>query len=337
MLARLREAVATPSERARPAARKHGACAWYEDRKVARVRTLTASIVLVLAGCASDDAWIAPDAGDPPDAQADASKPKPDAQATVDAPSVPDVDQIPWKTGGAVGYGVASKDTENPLGSSMVIAYAGYDVDLASAEAWATALYRATLEKRGVRYIWAVQGPADPGYTQKEIGNSNIAAAMIPLASAGTHFILAVGHSSGSFVAHELFDQLASGADPTGVTNKKIVYFDLDGGGGFTTAGIERLKKAYFVGSHDGATLSPNHADMASLGGAYASLGGFWDNDASHSGCDAGAEWCVHVTLINTRPHDPTTADPVKDYSDFQSRPVCVSYVDAKANEAGLM
>ena len=78
----------------------------------------------------------------------------------------------------------------------MVIAYAGYDVNLASAEAWATALYRATLRERGVRYIWAVQGPADPGYTQKEIGNSKIAAAMLPLVNADTHFILAIGHSS---------------------------------------------------------------------------------------------------------------------------------------------
>jgi hypothetical protein len=44
----------------------------------------------------------------------------------------------------------------------------------------------------------------------------------------------------------------------------------------------------------------------------------------------------VHVTLINTKPHDPMTADSVKDYADFENRPVCVSYVDAKATEAGL-
>ena len=81
------------------------------------------------------------------------------------------------------------------------------------------------------------------------------------------------------------------------------------------------------MGSHDGSTLSPNHADMQSLGSMWSSLGGFVDNDASQSGCSAGAEWCVHVTLINTKPHDPSTADPLKDYSDFQSRPVCTSYL----------
>jgi hypothetical protein len=257
----------------------------------------------------------------------------PDADASTQPP---DVDLIPWQTGASVGYGVASKDTQNPLGNSMLVAYAGYAVDLASAEAWATALYRATLRARGVRHIWAVQGPADPSYSQQEIGNSKIASALIPLVNAETRFVLAAGHSSGSFVAHELLEQLAAGADPANVTNGKVVYFDLDGGGGITQAAIDRLRNAYFVGSHDGTTTSPNHADMMSLGSMFAAKGGFYDNDASTSGCDAGAEWCVHVTLINTKPHDPTTADPIADYSDFVSRPVCTSYIEAKASEAGL-
>jgi hypothetical protein len=283
---------------------------------------------------ACGDAPIAPDgedAGDaatardsePPPIAKDASSPK-DAAPDV---SAPDPNSIPWKTGANVGYGVASKDAQNPLGNSMMIAYAGYDVSLASAEAWATALYEAALAKRGVRHIWAVQGPADPSYSQKEIGNSKIAATMIPMVDQDTHFVFVVGHSSGSFVAHELLDQLASGADPNGVTKNLVVYFDLDGGGGFTQGAIDRVKKAFFVGSHDGATLSPNHADMSYLGGLYASKGGFYDNDASKSGCNAGAEWCVHVTLINTKPHDPSNADPLKDYSDFSGRPVCTSYV----------
>ncbi len=182
-----------------------------------------------------------------------------------------------------------------------------------------------------------MQGPADPSYSQLEIGNSKIAAALVPLVDPNTHFVLVAGHSSGSFVAHELLDQLATGADPKGATNDAIVYFDLDGGGGLSQAAVDRLRKAYFVGSRDGNTDSPNHADMEALGSEYASKGGFWENDASQSGCDPGAEWCVHVTLINTKPHDPTNADPAADYSDFVGRPVCTSYVAAKAKEAGLM
>jgi hypothetical protein len=271
------------------------------------------------------------------DAAAD-SAPREDTGVSIDAKSdsitIPDIDSIPWTNG--PGFGTASKDTQNPLGNSMLIAYAGFGVSLAGAEGWATALWKATLRDRGVRRIWAVQGPSDPSYSQKEIGNSKIAAALAVEVDGATKFVLALGHSSGSFVAHELFDQLAGGADPQNATQGKVVYFDLDGGGGFTQAAIDRLRKAYFVGAHDGSTLSPNHAEMASLGSTYAPMGGFFDVDGSASGCNPGAEWCVHMTLVTTRPHDPTNSDPVKDYTDFAMRPVQTSFIDAKATEAGL-
>src|SRR5512142_3055412 len=112
------------------------------------MRSCSRLLAILLVGCGSAE-----------------SKAKPDAATIVDAvadsPAIPapDVDQIPWST---VGTGVASKDTQNPLGSSMLVAYAGYGVSLASAEAWATELYRATMRERGVRHIWAVRGPADP-------------------------------------------------------------------------------------------------------------------------------------------------------------------------------
>ena len=272
------------------------------------------------------------------DVATDAPAP-PDAPPDVPAPPEKDIDTIPWQTGGSVGFGVASKDTGNPRGESAFIAYAGYNVSLGSAEAWATALYRATLKDRGVRWVWAVQGPADPSYSGAEIGNSKIIAALLPHVSTATKFILAVGHSSGSFVAHELLGQLAGGHDPGGVTDKRVVYFDLDGGTtGLSTTIVDRLRRAYFVGSLDGptGTFSPNHGDMEGAGATYAAAGGYWQNDAAGSGCNAGAKWCVHVTLITTRPHDPTNADPLRDYSDFAGRPVCTSYLDAKGAEAGL-
>ncbi len=99
---------------------------------VSRISALVLATVLVACGgddvlttsdaAPSDDAESAADAADA--ATEAAPKPKPDADAPV-----PDVDSIPWKTGAAVGNGVASKDTENPLGNSMLVAYAGYAVD----------------------------------------------------------------------------------------------------------------------------------------------------------------------------------------------------------------
>jgi hypothetical protein len=238
-----------------------------------------------------------------------------------------------------VGFGVASKDTQNPLGDAIFIAYAGYEITLDHAEAWATALYKADLAARGVRYIYAVQGPSDPTYTQKEIGNSKIAASILSEIKPTSKFVLVVGHSSGTFVAHELLGQLQGGADPQGLTANRVVYFNMDGGSdGLDQAIVSRLKKAYFVGSYDATagTYSPNHATMQSLGATYASAGGFIENKANASGCDAGATWCVHVTLVITKPHDPTTGTPATDYSDFAGRPVAHAVIDAKAAAAGL-
>ena len=245
-------------------------------------------------------------------------------------PDPTDIDAIQWSTGDDVGYGVAFKDTKNPLGDGMFVGYGGYGAKLVATELWVTALYRATLHDRGVRYVWAVQGPSEPDYAQDEIGNSKIAAAMIPLVSSRTEFIVLAAHSSGAFVAEELLEQLAGGADPDDVTKDLVVYFALDGGGSASDAAIARTRNTFYVSSHDGDTQSANYDAMTSLAAENASKGGFFDNDATGSGCDPDADWCVHDTLVNTKPHDPTTLDVADDYADFAGRPVCTSYLDAK-------
>jgi hypothetical protein len=148
--------------------------------------------------------------------------------------------------------------------------------------------------------------------------------------------VLIAAHSSGAFVGQELLEQLEGGGDPGGVTEGLVVYFALDGGGGVSQAAIDRTRNAYFVSSHDGATDSANYGAMVSLGAQFAANGGFYDVDATGSGCDPGAVWCVHMTMINTKPHDPATDDVLSDYADFAGRPVCTSYIEAKASEAGL-
>jgi hypothetical protein len=246
---------------------------------------------------------------------------------------------IPWQTGPQVGHGVAFKDTQNPAGESLFIGYAGYGVKLASAEAWVEALHEASLAARGVRYLWAVQGPNDRLYSNLEIENSKILTTLLPLVGRRTRFVLVAGHSSGSFVAHELLGRLAGGMDPQGVTAGRVVYFNLDGGAdGLTTGSVGRLRRAYFVAARDAktGTDSPRMASMRFLGATFASAGGYWQSDADGSGCQEGAQWCVHDALITTRPHASTTASPQLDYSDFTGRQACHSWIDAKADEAGL-
>jgi hypothetical protein len=54
--------------------------------------------------------------------------------------------------------------------------------------------------------------------------------------------------------------------------------------------------------------------------------------DASHSGCEASADLCLHVSLINTKPHDPSTGTP-GDYGDSTGRPVNQWYLDATSGD----
>jgi hypothetical protein len=295
-----------------------------------------AMTLLLLAGCAGDVDSGGATADVPANLQAPGSSS--DAGQATDGAAAPSFGSIPWQTGAAVGNGVATKDTGNPLGSNIFIGYAGYGVTLAAAEAWVGALYQASLRDRGVRRVYAVQGPADPGYDALEIGNSKIAAALASEVGPATRFVLVVAHSSGGFVASELLGQLATGADPTGVIGGNLVYIDLDGGQKYvTSAGIARLRNAYYVGARDvdTGTLSPNHSVMESLGSTYASKGGFLEYDGS-TGCDAGGTWCVHDSLINTRPHDPDHLDVNPDYSDFAGRPVNHFWIDSTATAAGL-
>jgi hypothetical protein len=261
-----------------------------------------------------------------------------DARSTASDPA-PDPASLPWQTGPQVGYGVAFKDTKNPAGENLFIGYAGCRVSLLLAEAWVEALHEASLAARGVRYLWAVQGPNDRVYANRELGNARVVATLLPLVGEGTHFVLVAGHSSGSFVAHELLARLAGGMDPSGVTAGRVVYFDLDGGAdGLTTASVGRLRHAYFVAAHDPTTRtdSPRLAVMRSLGARYASAGGYVQDDVADSMCHEGAQWCVHDTLITTRPHAPTRASAQLDYSEFAGRQASHAWIDAKASEAGL-
>jgi hypothetical protein len=259
--------------------------------------------------------------------------------ANVGPHSEPDIDALPWQTGEGVGFGVASKDSENPMGSNVFIGYAGHAITLVDAQAWVTALYRAKLRDLGVRYLFAVQGPMTPTYAGAEIGNSKIAARLMDgLASLDTDVIVA-GHSSGSFVAHELLAQLTNAGEAGHMAAGRVVYFNLDGGGlGLHGEIVEGLHRAYFVGARDlgTGTASPNRAEMVGLGDVYAASGGYVDVDASAAGCAAGAPWCLHMTLITTLPHNPLNADGHADYSDFVGRPVAQAFLDAKAAEAGL-
>jgi len=136
-----------------------------------------------------------------------------------------------------------------------------------------------------------------------------------------------IGHSSGTFVAHQLIYLLANGYDEENLIRGKMDYFCLDGGNLNLTKvdALATLRNLVFVYANDTITntLSPNHRTMIHLASHYAATGisQLFEVNSDGSGCDAGAVWCVHTSLINLVPWDPTNAAAFLDYAYFAPPP----------------
>jgi hypothetical protein len=227
-----------------------------------------------------------------------------------------------------IGLGVSYQQVNT--GHGILIAYGGYSARLSYSAAWATELVDAKLGALDVGHIYAVQGPADPGYSSREIANTKLRAHLATIDD-GDAPIYVVGHSSGSYVAHELLSQLHN-AGKTDLL-ARIGYADLDGGGaGLTDAIVDELHAITFVYAHDPASgYSENHTTAIALGDDYAPHATTFKVEVTGSGCTSGAGWCMHDVLITHRPHDHNTYDLARDYTDFVDRPATIEYLDSLA------
>jgi hypothetical protein len=227
----------------------------------------------------------------------------------------------------SVGYGVAYQRVNT--GNAILIAYGGYSAKLSFSAAWAEELVNSKLGATGVGQIYAVQGPEDPGYDAKEIGNSKLRAHLLTIDD-GTSPIYIVAHSSGSYVAHEILGQLTRHTN-TSILNR-IGYADLDGGGSGLTDGIvDSLRAMTFVYADD-PTLSSGYSENAStaqaLGDDYSPKATSFEVSVPHTGCANGYGWCLHDVLITHKPHNPYHYDLADDYTDFTNRPPTIEYLD---------
>jgi hypothetical protein len=232
----------------------------------------------------------------------------------------------PGSAWASIGLGVAYQRVNT--GNAILIAYGGYSAKLSYSAGWATELVNAQLGAAGVGQIYAVQGPADPGYDGREIQNTHLRAHLATIDD-GVSPIYVVGHSSGSYVAHEFLDQL----DAAGTTSvlSRIHYADLDGGGsGLTDQIIAELHAVAFVYAHDpslSSGYSENHSTAIALGEDYAPKATTFEVTVPSTGCDNGAGWCMHDVLITHRPHNDETYDLADDYTDFAGRPPTIEYL----------
>jgi hypothetical protein len=225
-----------------------------------------------------------------------------------------------------VGFGVEYQRVNT--GNAILIAYGGYTAHLSYSAAWASELVDVELGAADVGQIYAVQGPADPGYDGREIGNSKLRAHLATIDD-GHSPIYVIAHSSGSYVAIELLSQLHA-AGNTNVLGR-IMYACLEGGGsGLTTEIVDELRQITFVYAHD-PTLSSGYSENTSaeqaLGSQYAPHATTFEVVVPSTGCDNDAGWCLHDVVITHRPHDPSSYDLADDYTDFAGRPLTTEYL----------
>jgi len=227
-------------------------------------------------------------------------------------------ESVPWLS---VGHGVTYSPTSLAEGD-VAILYGGYHAQAAWVRAWLTALTPA-LEDRGVAHLYAVQGPATAAYSGLEIGNSKLRAHLTKL-SPGPQVIHVFAHSSGVFVAHELFNQLArqSGGD-SWLGAVRYSLLDAGGCGGAAdtclSAGlIEKLQAIRFVRAYDPVKKlhSHNAGAIESLAATY-KAGTEVVLQRPASGCVSS--WCLHDGFSIMHPWNPNMYDLQRDYGKFDA------------------
>jgi hypothetical protein len=286
-------------------------------------RVACGSLLIGLAACSSDTSQ----SSDDPTAEEIAAS----LNGTVGPEKDDALAAIPWAN---IGAGVSYK--KMGAGDDVVIVYGGYTAQDVFSQRWADELVRQKLGDDGIGHIYAVKGPNQSGYANKEIGNSKLVA-HLALASraANASRIIVIAHSSGTYVSAELLEQLEA-SNPSALG--KVELFNLDGGG-LDADLVKKMSHTYFVYACDPKInrCSHNASGMQSLASEFASEGGGIKVNASGSGCSASAAgglWCMHDTLINTRPHNPMMYDLLDDYTDFSTsgREVVTSYLDVLDN-----
>jgi hypothetical protein len=280
------------------------------------LRTLVALSALTLAACSADSGDSIEDGLD--QSGSDLSKLGPETDD--------DLARTPWET---IGAGVSYKQFGD--GGDVLIVYGGYTAQDVFVQRWTDEIVRQKLGAQGVSQIYAVRGPNQAGYANKEIGNSKLAAHLAAGGRAsGATNIFVVSHSSGTYVADEFFDDAQAGRAGDG-TLGKVTLYNLDGGG-VSGSILGEMAHAYFVYACDSniGRCSHNSEFMKEEGATYKKFGGAIKVDATGSGCSASASgglWCMHDTLITNKPHNPVMYDLGDDYTDFKgSRSVVVSY-----------
>ncbi|QQR75881.1 MAG: hypothetical protein IPJ17_10035 [Holophagales bacterium] len=215
-------------------------------------------------------------------------------------------------------------------GAPLLLAFAGWTVEPAWAWNWAIQLTPLpTLHadpEATTAGVCVLRGPADASYRTKDLATAELAEWLLARTRGGAAGpIVAIAHSSGSFVAHHLFRQLRSRPGGRELL-AHIRYFNLDGAIGTgdleldadLVAALGEVHAVYAVDPRTGSE-SANADDMRALHARAPAKVRLHALDAADSGCAPGAKWCLHDVLVTRRPHDPTRFDLARDYGNLDS------------------
>jgi hypothetical protein len=251
------------------------------------------------------------------------------------APAAPAPDSVSWLP---IGPGVNYAVGDSALGEDVFIGIGGWTVTQPLADSWVAALFAARLRTLGVGHIYSVKGPKDLGYQSREIATLALANHLLQIIQShpANNRIIVAAHSSGAYVAHALFQDLYDGAsiDSSHLSDGRILYFVLDEtlgaypGVELTNASVDRLGHVYgvyaVISSQSLNSLAPS--EMIALGNRYGSRSSTVALDGSASGCVASI--CLHMTMINQKPYQPTSYDS-RDYGAINpDHPVQRAYLD---------
>ncbi len=242
---------------------------------------------------------------------------------------------------------------EDLKGKNVLIMMGGMGAKLEWVQKWTEELYAAKLKEFNIGLVIAVKGPKEEYYDSREIEIKHMTKRFVEeyrKYDLGETYLIV--HSSGVFPAHEMFDHLWLGGndpnnkrmkmrklevlDPKGITKNRINYIMLDGElgipRGYTLNGemVANLKNlfSFYALDSDTKTLSGMAHEAIKVKDKFPNTI-LYKYEAKGSGCNPDAKWCVHETLITTRPHNPARYDLEKDYTLFDStRKVVTFYME---------
>lgn len=247
---------------------------------------------------------------------------------------------------------------ENLKGKNVLITMGGMGAKLKWVQKWTEELYKAKLKEFNIGMIIVVKGPVEEYYDSREIEIKKMTKRYVAeYKKYGFNETFLIVHSSGVFPAHQMFDFLYIGGDdpnnksmkmrrlevldPEGITKNRITYIMLDGelgipkGYTLTEKMVKNLKKIYSFCAVDAETktLSGMAKEAKMVKNKFPDKTVLYEYTAENSGCNRDAKWCVHETLITTRPHNPAGYDLEKDYQFFDStRKVVTGYMGVVKN-----